>query len=134
MAQYKLDKGVKYAATHEWVRLEDGVAVVGISDAAQDMLSDVVYVELPAEGAEIVAGRPVATVESVKAAEEVNAPVSGKVIEVNPALESRPESVNEDPYGAWFFKVQPISDKLQDELNALMDADAYDKFVESAAH
>jgi glycine cleavage system H protein len=129
MANYKLDKQVKYAESHEWVRLEEDLAVVGISDAAQDMLSDVVYVELPEVGREVSAGEAVAMVESVKAAEEVLTPVSGTVVAINEELVDAPELVNDDPYGAWFFKVQP-GGTLNRELAALMDAQAYDQFVE----
>ncbi len=107
MSDHKLDNNAKYAKTHEWVRIEDGVAVVGISDAAQDMLSDVVYVELPETGAEVSAGTEVAVVESVKAAEDIYAPVSGAIVEVNSELEGTPELVNQKPYEAWFFKITP---------------------------
>jgi len=132
MSDYKLDKRAKYAKTHEWVRMdEDGLAVVGISDAAQDMLSDVVFVELPGEGDEVKAGSAIAVVESVKAAEEVVTPVSGTVVAVNSALEETPEQVNEAPYKSWFFKIQPAA-SLDDELAALMDADAYDAFVDAS--
>ncbi len=128
MAKYKLDKSVKYAKTHEWVRIEDGVAVIGVSDYAQDALSDVVYVDLPEVGDTVTAGKQAATVESVKAAEDVYAPVSGEVIEVNTALEDTPEIINERPYDAWFFKVRP-TDALEQELAALMEQEAYDKYV-----
>ncbi len=128
MATYQLDKNAKYAKTHEWVRIEDGVVVVGITDAAQDMLSDVVYVDLPEEGAEVTAGSEIAVVESVKAAEDIIAPVSGKIIEVNTDLESTPEIVNQEPYNAWFFKIEP-TDALESELAALMSPEDYEKFV-----
>ncbi|MFN3333772.1 MAG: glycine cleavage system protein GcvH [Caldilinea sp.] len=128
MASYKLDQSVKYAKSHEWVRVEDGVAVVGISDYAQDALSDVVYIDLPEVGDTVTAGKQAATVESVKAAEDVNAPVSGEVIEVNSALEDTPEIVNERPYDAWFFKVKPSN--LEADLAALLAPAEYDKFVE----
>ena len=130
---YKFDKDVRYAKTHEWVWMEDDIAIVGISDTAQDLLSDVVFVELPDIGDEVTAGKAVAVVESVKAAEDVNAPVSGVVIEINQELEDTPELVNDDPYGSWFFKVRP-SASIEKELAALMDADAYTKFVEENAH
>ena len=133
MANYKIDSNVKYAQTHEWVRIEDGIAIVGVSDAAQDMLSDVVFVELPAVGATVQAGEPAATVESVKAAEEVIAPISGTVVEINEALIDAPEMVNEQPYEAWFFKVQP-DDALDKELAALMDATAYAEFAAESEH
>jgi glycine cleavage system H protein len=133
MAEHKLDSTVKYAKTHEWVRIEEGVAVVGISDAAQDMLSDVVYVELPAEGAAIQAGAEVAVVESVKAAEDIIAPISGVVVAVNRELESTPELVNQQPYAAWFFKIEP-NDSLNAELDALMSPDDYAAFVAESNH
>jgi glycine cleavage system H protein len=128
MASYKLDQSVKYAKSHEWVRMEDGVAIIGVSDYAQDALSDVVYVDLPEEGEIVTAGKQVATVESVKAAEDVNAPVSGEVIEVNSALADTPEIINERPYDAWFFKVKPSN--LDADLAALLAPADYDKFVE----
>ena len=115
---------LKYAISHEWVR-EDGddVVTIGISDFAQEKLGDVVFVELPEEGAEVSAGDPVAVVESVKAASDIYAPVSGTVVAVNSSLEDTPEQVNEDAYeDGWFFKI-----KLSDagELGDLMDADSY---------
>ncbi len=133
MATYKIDSSVKYAKTHEWVRLEDGIAIVGVSDAAQDMLSDVVFVELPAVGATVQAGEPAATVESVKAAEEVIAPISGTVVELNEELIDAPEMVNEQPYAALFFKVQP-GNALDKELADLMDATVYAEFAAENEH
>ncbi len=134
MSDFKLDKTAKYAESHEWVRMdEDGLAVVGISDAAQDMLSDVVFVELPGEGDEVEAGTAIAVVESVKAAEEVVTPVSGTIVAINGDLEATPEQVNETPYESWFFKIQP-GPNLAAELAALMDAAAYDTFVDESAH
>lgn len=130
---YKLDNDVRYAKTHEWVRIEDDLAVIGISDAAQDLLSDVVFVELPDIGEEVTAGDAVAVVESVKAAEDVNAPVSGVVIEVNEELMDAPELVNDDPYGSWFFKVRPSS-SIKNELGRLMSPEEYAEFVEESAH
>ncbi len=119
---------LRYAKTDEWARLEGDVVVVGISDYAQDALSDVVYVELPAVGDQVSAGEEVATVESVKAAAEVMSPVSGEIVAINEALEDAPELVNSDPYGeAWFFKVK-ASDLS--ELDALMDAAAYEAYNE----
>lgn len=128
MTDYKLDQAAKYAKTHEWVRIENGIAVVGISDAAQDLLSDVVYVELPEVGAVVDAGTEVSVVESVKAAEDVLAPVSGEIVEVNQALESTPEFVNESPYEAWFFKIRP-TDALESDLSGLLTPEEYDAFV-----
>jgi glycine cleavage system H protein len=115
---------LKYAASHEWLR-EDGddVYTLGISDFAQEKLGDVVFVELPEEGAEVVAGESVAVVESVKAASDIYTPVTGTIIEVNSSLEDAPEQVNEDAYeNGWFFKVK-ITDS--EELSELMDADSY---------
>jgi glycine cleavage system H protein len=132
VTDYKLDESAKYAKTHEWVRMEDGIAVVGISDAAQDLLSDIVFIELPEVGAEVEAGAEVSVVESVKAAEDVNAPVSGTIVEVNTELESTPEIVNDAPYEAWFFKIQPTG-ALDDELAALISASEYDAFVEESS-
>ena len=133
MAQFKLDNDARYARTHEWVRMENGIAVVGISDAAQDMLSDVVYVDLPDVGRAVRAGEAVSTVESVKAAEDVNAPVSGVIVEVNSALEDTPEIVNHRPYEAWFFRIEPAAG-LADELAGLMGAAEYDEYVAATAH
>ncbi len=133
MANYKLDTTARYAKTHEWVRMEDGVAVVGISDAAQDMISDVVYVELPQENADVKAGAHVADIESVKAAYEIFAPVTGKIIAVNRDLEATPELVNEKPFETWFFKIAPSGD-VEAELTALMSPQDYDKFAEETEH
>lgn len=115
---------LRYASSHEWTRQEaDGSITVGITDHAQDLLGDVVFVELPEVGLEVSAGQECAVVESVKAASDIYAPVSGEVIAVNEALTESPELVNSEPYaGAWFFKVKP-SDAA--ELDKLMDADAY---------
>jgi glycine cleavage system H protein len=130
---YKFEKDLRYATSHEWVRIEDDIAIVGISDAAQDLLSDVVFVELPEVGEEVTAGDAIAVVESVKAAEDVNAPVSGVVVEINRELEDTPELVNDDPYGSWFFKIQPSSG-IEDELVGLMDSSAYATLVEKNEH
>jgi glycine cleavage system H protein len=132
MSDYKLDKNARYAASHEWVRIEDGEAVVGISDAAQDMLSDVVFVELPDVGEEVTAGDPIAVVESVKAAEDVNAPVSGVISAVNTELEDTPEVVNDSPYESWFFKIKPSN--LDEELDELMTPEEYDEYIDEEAH
>lgn len=128
MASYQYESNLLYAETHEWVRQEEEQVVIGISDAAQDMMSDIVFVELPETGAPVTAGEAVAVVESVKAAEDIIAPVSGSVAAVNEALQEEPELVNSDPYGSWFLK---ISVEDASELANLMDADAYTAFVES---
>ncbi len=125
---YKFDSAARYAKSHEWVRMEGDNAVVGVSDYAQHLLSDVVFVELPEVGDTVTAGQSMGTVESVKAAEDTYAPISGEVIEVNSELESNPDWVNSDPYGkAWMAKVAPS--KLE-EIESLMDAAAYERFVE----
>jgi glycine cleavage system H protein len=115
----------KYAVTHEWAKADaDGVVTVGISDHAQNALGDVVFVELPELGAHIDAGDEAGVVESVKAASDIYAPVSGKIVEVNEALENSPELANSDPYGeGWFFRMRP--DSLE-ELDALLDAEGYE--------
>ena len=119
-----------YAATHEWAKQdEEGLIVVGISDHAQDALGDIVYIELPEVGQQIVVGEEAGVVESVKAASDVYAPVSGTVEEINDTLEDAPETVNQDPYGdGWFFKLK-VSDER--ELDDLLDADAYQELCES---
>lgn len=116
---------IKYASSHEWARaLEDGVVEVGISDFAQEALGDVVYVELPEIGQEVSAGEECCAVESVKAASDIYAPVSGQVVAINEDLDGEPELLNESPFeGGWMFRIQ-ASDP--DELDALMSAEAYD--------
>ena len=119
----------KYTEDHEWILVEDDIATVGISDHAQEQLGDVVYIELPEAGAEFAQGDEAATIESVKAASEIYAPVAGKVTEVNKALNDSPDLVNSEPYGnGWFFKLR-ISDAS--EIGKLMDEKAYTKYVES---
>ena len=118
---------LRYSKEHEWVRLDGGVATVGISDFAQDQLGDVVFVELPEVGKAVTAGAEAAVVESVKAASEVYAPVSGEVVAVNDALGTRPELVNSDPTGeGWFMKIR-VADAA--ELDPLMDEAAYAAFA-----
>ena len=99
---------LRYAATHEWVKIEGDLVITGISDHAQDALGDLVYVEAPDVGAEIVAGDQAGIVESVKTASDIHAPISGVVVEVNEALDDDPEIVNEDPYNkGWIYKIKP---------------------------
>jgi glycine cleavage system H protein len=113
----------RYATSHEWIRVENGVGTVGVSDHAQNELSDVVYVDLPKIGATVTAGTTVAVIESVKAASDIYAPVSGEVIEVNGELSAKPELVNSDPYGtAWLFKIRLSK---PGEIEALKDAAGY---------
>lgn len=126
---YKYDKTAHYAKTHDWARLEGDLVVCGISDYAQHALSDVVYVDMPDTGGAISQGEVYTTVESVKAAEDVYAPVSGEIVEVNEALEDQPELLNSDPYGAWIVKIRPSN---LEELDQLMDASAYEAFVAEA--
>lgn len=125
----EIPQNLKYASSHEWARLEaDGSVTVGISDHAQDALGDVVFVELPEQGAVLSAGAEAAVVESVKAASDVYAPVGGEVIAVNTALEDAPETVNADAYGeGWFFRLQPADIA---ELEKLLDATAYQQQCE----
>ena len=114
---------LRYAASHEWSRLEaDGSVTVGITDHAQQALGDVVFVELPEVGKSLAAGDAAGVVESVKAASDIYAPLAGEVIAVNEALADAPESVNSDPYGAWFFKLKPANVA---DLDQLLDAAAY---------
>ncbi|WP_415895340.1 glycine cleavage system protein GcvH [Neptuniibacter sp. PT34_22] len=123
---------LKYVASHEWIRVEgDDTVVIGVTDHAQDLLGDVVFVELPEVGAEVESGDETGVVESVKAASDVYAPLSGEVVAVNEDLEDSPELVNSDPYGdGWFFKLK-LSDA--DELNELLSAEAYNDLCESEA-
>lgn len=117
----------RYTRDHEWIRIEDGVATIGITDYAQTQLGDIVFVELPAPNTSIEAGAEAAVVESVKAASEVYAPIGGEVIEVNEDLQESPASVNEDAEGAgWFMKLR-MSDPA--DLDDLMDAAAYAEYV-----
>ncbi|OOR84572.1 glycine cleavage system protein GcvH [Moraxella canis] len=116
---------LKYVASHEWLRLEaDGTITVGITDHAQDALGDVVFVELPEVGREVTADEEIAVVESVKAASDVYAPISGEIVEINEELVDNPELANEDPYGkAWFFKIKPANPA---DYDGLMTSDEYE--------
>lgn len=119
---------LKFLSTHEWVLVEDNIATVGISDHAQELLGDLVYVELPEVGAVIAAGDSVGVVESVKAASDTYAPVSGEVVEINEELEGAPDKINNDPYGdGWMYKVS-LEDP--DEASDLLDADAYAESID----
>ena len=122
---------LKYTKDHEWMRVSSEVAEVGITDYAQEQLGDVVFVELPKIGAKITAMKTFGVVESVKAVSDLFAPLSGEVVEVNTELPKKPEVVNADPYGkAWMIKVRLADAKA---VAALMDASAYQKYVESEA-
>tara|TARA_B110001450_G_scaffold81771_1_gene77573 strand:+ start:3072 stop:3461 length:390 start_codon:yes stop_codon:yes gene_type:complete len=122
---------LKYASSHEWARLEsDGTVVVGITDHAQAALGDIVYIELPEVGATLDAGSEIAVVESVKAASDIFSPLSGEVIEINPALEDEPGTVNLSPYAdGWFFRVKPSD---VNELEDMMDASDYQSMVDES--
>jgi glycine cleavage system H protein len=119
----QIPDSLRYAASHEWIRVDNDLGTVGITDHAQNALSDVVYVDLPKVGAQATAGAVIAVIESVKAASDIYAPVSGEVVEVNAALTGKPELVNQDPYGvAWLFRVKIAN---ATELDKLKDAAAY---------
>ena len=121
-------KDLKYTKEHEWVRVEGDMVVVGITDYAQDSLGDVVFVELPEEGASVTKNEPFGVVESVKAVSDLYSQINGTVAEVNDAIIDSPETINEDPYGeAWMLKVELAS---KDELNDLLSAEEYQAFIE----
>lgn len=124
-----IQNNLKYTKSHEWVRLEDdGTATIGITQHAQELLGDMVFVETPNVGRKLKRGEECAVVESVKAAADVYAPISGEVIAVNPELESTPEKINQDAYSAWLFRL-----KLENagELNNLLDYAGYQKILEA---
>lgn len=120
---------LKYSATHQWARCEsDGSVTVGITDHAQEMLGDVVFVDSPKTGSSVKQGEVCGVIESVKAASDIYAPVSGAVIAVNAELADAPEKVNQDPYVAWMFRVKPVDPA---ELDILLDAAAYQKIADA---
>lgn len=119
---------VRYAESHEWVSVDGDIATIGISDYAQHALGDIVYVDMPEEGDEMEAGEVFGAVESVKAASDLICPVSGEVVEVNEALEDSPELINKDAFDTWIIKVRMSN---TDEVNALLDAEAYAKLCEN---
>ncbi len=122
---------LKYSKSHEWVRVDGDVATIGLADHAQSELGDITYLELPDVGDTVTAGEPLGVVESVKAASDIYAPVGGEVIERNENAVNAPELVNQSPFGdAWLIKVK-VADAA--DLDALMDAVAYDEFLESEA-
>ncbi len=120
---------LKYVSSHEWIRLEDdGSVTVGITDHAQELLGDVVYVELPDVDTEVALEDEIAVVESVKAASDIYAPLSGTIIEINESLEDAPETINSSPYDdGWMFKMKPSEES---EINNLLDAEAYSAEIE----
>lgn len=116
---------LKYTPSHEWARLEaDGTVTVGITDHAQEALGDIVFLELPEVGRKVEAGKECAVVESVKAASDIYAPIAGEVVARNDAAIDAPESVNQDAYAAWLFKIKPAT---PNDLGSLLDAAAYEK-------
>lgn len=119
----KIIEGLLYSESHEWVKVDGNVAIIGVSDFAQEEMGDITYVDLPSEGDEVEAGEDFGALESVKASSELYSPVSGTVVAVNTELEDAPEKVNEDPYTSWIIKVE-MSDKK--ELDSLMNAAAYE--------
>jgi len=127
----QVPKELKYTEEHEWLRVLDGNRVeVGITDFAQSELSDIVYVELPEVGKEVRRGEAVATLEAVKTVAEVYSPISGKIVEVNRALEEAPERINQDPYGeGWIFRME-IANPM--ELESLLSPEQYQKLIQNA--
>ncbi len=123
-----IPKGCRYTKEHEWVRLEGGLATFGITDHAQDQLGDIVYVELPPLEENLTQFEPFGVVESVKAASDLYAPLSGEVMEVNKGLSDHPEFINEDPYGkGWMIKIEPSDTS---ELDNLLTAKQYEEYLE----
>ena len=123
----KIVEGLLYSESHEWVKVEGGIAVIGVTDFAQSEMGDITYVDAPDEGDEVSAGAEFGALESVKASSDLYSPVSGKVVEVNEELQDAPEKVNEDAYAAWIIKVE-MSDPS--ELEGLMDAAAYEASIQ----
>ena len=120
MAEVK--EGLLYSESHEWVKVEGSIAVIGVSDFAQAEMGDITYVDLPSEGDSFEQGDDFGALESVKASSDLYTPVSGNVVEVNNALEEAPEKINEDPYGAWIIKIEMTDPS---ELDSLMAPDVY---------
>ncbi len=122
-----MQKDLLYAKTHEWVRVEDEIAIIGITDFAQEQLGDITYVELPAVGDTIEAGQEMGSVESVKAASELYSPVTGEVVAINEELEANPEKVNADPYGdGWMLRV-----RLSEEPTGLLSPEEYEEIAKA---
>lgn len=122
-----IPKELRYTDSHEWIRVEDRMATIGITDYAQRQLGDLTFIELPEEGDTVAAGDEIAVVESVKAASDVYAPLGGKVSEINPRVVEEPSVVNEDPFGeGWFFKIEM---EHPEEADDLLDPDAYEDLV-----
>ena len=128
-----IPKDLKYTKSHEWVKPNvDGSVTVGITHHAQDLMGDMVFVDLPTAGTQVTSGKECGVVESVKAASDVYAPVNGEIVEANAALADSPETVNKDPYGSgWMFRLKPAN---KAEVDALLDAKAYEALVASEKH
>jgi len=124
-------KDYKYTKEHEWIKVDGGTGTVGITDHAQNSLGDIVFVELPKVGADVTAGKSFGTVESVKAVSELFAPVSGNVTAINEELATAPEKINSEAHAAWMIKVKIANPA---ELNSLLSADDYEKFVAEEGH
>ncbi len=123
---------LKYSETHEWIKCNaDGSLTIGITDHAQDLLGDMVFVENPVPGRHLAAGEECGVLESVKAASDLYAPVAGEVLSVNTDLETAPEAINQDAYAAWMFTMKPDNPA---DVDALLDAEAYRRFIESEQH
>jgi len=122
-----IPKDLSYTKSHEWLRFEGKKVYVGITDYAQDSLGDIVYIELPETGSEFSVDDEITTIESVKAAEPIFAPLSGKIVEVNEELNDSPEKINEDPYGAYIFVLEPSDSSEREQL---LDAGSYQTVVE----
>lgn len=124
-------KDLRYTKTHEWVKFVDGVATIGITDFAQEQLSDLTYVELPDVDEELEAGDEAAVVESVKAAADVYSPIEGVITEINTALVDAPDAINSDPYGAgWLFKMRPENPQ---DIDTLLDSEQYEELLPESA-
>jgi glycine cleavage system H protein len=131
VAVVQVEADLKYSKTHEWVRVDGDTVTMGVSDYAQSELGDITYLELPDPGTEVSQNEPLGVIESVKAASDIYSPVSGEVVEKNEDAETAPETVNSSPYGdAWLVKIK-LSDPS--ELDSLMDASAYETFLEEEA-
>lgn len=125
--ELKLPKDLVYTRDHEWAKEESGIVTIGISDYAQDQLGDIVFVEMPEEGASLSAGDEFGTLESVKAVSELYMPIGGEIVGTNEELDDNPESINQDPYGAWIIKIKP--DDIE-EMSTLLDSESYFKILE----
>ena len=126
---YKIDNTAKYFKEHQWVKVQDdGTCLVGISDYAQKALKDIIMVDLPDEGDSVTQGEVFASIESVKAVNDVFSPISGEVIEANEDVDETPESINEDPYEAWLVKIKPSN--LDEDLAKLMSPEEYEAFCQ----